>query len=151
MELTDQPTKKSRLTLYIVIAMVVGILFGYYLNKQAAGDKITYSPAKDFTGKDSLAITLSGTTYFQKIIVVKDSAAYKKMKDSVALDNWLVVANTSKHYVPAKLSIDKKIDMISMPQHGTTSIKALDEISDILKLFTTIFLRLVQMIIAPIV
>jgi Na+/H+-dicarboxylate symporter len=32
MEITQQPTKKSRLTLYIIIAMVLGIIAGYYVN-----------------------------------------------------------------------------------------------------------------------
>lgn len=33
MEITHQPTKKSRLTLYILIAMVLGIVVGYYVNE----------------------------------------------------------------------------------------------------------------------
>ena len=33
MEITHQPTKRSRLTLYILIAMVLGIVVGYYVNE----------------------------------------------------------------------------------------------------------------------
>jgi Na+/H+-dicarboxylate symporter len=32
MEITQQPTKKSRLTLYIMLAMILGIIAGYYVN-----------------------------------------------------------------------------------------------------------------------
>jgi Na+/H+-dicarboxylate symporter len=32
MEITQQPTKKSRLTLYIIIAMILGIIVGYFVN-----------------------------------------------------------------------------------------------------------------------
>jgi Na+/H+-dicarboxylate symporter len=32
MEITQQPTKKSKLTLYIIIAMILGIIVGYYVN-----------------------------------------------------------------------------------------------------------------------
>ncbi len=32
MEITHQPTKKSRLTLYIIVAMILGIIAGYYVN-----------------------------------------------------------------------------------------------------------------------
>ena len=152
MEINAQPAKKSKLTWYIIGAMILGIAVGYYINQYGAGDKVNYSPSKDFTGKDSIGITISGNTYFQQITVVKDSAAYKKMKDSVGEATWLVVSNTDKSYIPALLTADKKIDKIAtIPLHGGTSIKALNEVSDLLKLLTTIFLRLVQMIIAPIV
>ena len=33
MEITHQPTKKSKLTLYIIIGMVLGIIAGYYVNE----------------------------------------------------------------------------------------------------------------------
>jgi Na+/H+-dicarboxylate symporter len=33
MEITQQPTKKSRLTLYILIAMILGIMAGYYVHE----------------------------------------------------------------------------------------------------------------------
>ncbi len=32
MEITEQPTKRSRLTLYIIMAMILGIIVGYYVN-----------------------------------------------------------------------------------------------------------------------
>ncbi len=40
MEITHQPPKKSRLTLYILIAMVVGILVGYYVHENYAADTV---------------------------------------------------------------------------------------------------------------
>jgi Na+/H+-dicarboxylate symporter len=38
MEIAQQPTKKSRLTLYILIAMVLGIIAGYYVNTNYEAD-----------------------------------------------------------------------------------------------------------------
>jgi Na+/H+-dicarboxylate symporter len=38
MEITQQPTKKSKLTLYIIIAMVLGIIAGYYVNTNYEAD-----------------------------------------------------------------------------------------------------------------
>ncbi|HMK04671.1 MAG TPA: dicarboxylate/amino acid:cation symporter [Ferruginibacter sp.] len=152
MEIAHQPTKKSKLTLYILIAMVLGIVAGYYINQNAAGNKISYSPAKDYTGKDSFGLSISGSQYFQKVLVVKDSASYRNLKDSIPKGTWLVVSNTNKSYIPAELTENRKIDRVSAaPSHGTVSIVALNEIADFLKLLTTIFLRMVQMIIAPIV
>ncbi len=44
MEITQQPTKKSRLTLYILIAMFLGILAGYYVHENyEAGTVKTFS------------------------------------------------------------------------------------------------------------
>ncbi len=152
MEITQRPTKKSRLTLYIFIAMLLGIVVGYFINQNAAGSKIGYSPLKDFVGKDSLRISISGVKNTQHIFIVKDSGSYRKLKDSIDKQTWLVVSNTNKSYTPAAFSNSKKIDKIATPpSHGSASIIALNEIADLLKLLTTIFLRMVQMIIAPIV
>jgi Na+/H+-dicarboxylate symporter len=38
MEITQQPTKRSRLTLYIIIAMILGIIAGYYVNTNYEAD-----------------------------------------------------------------------------------------------------------------
>jgi Na+/H+-dicarboxylate symporter len=44
MEITQQPTKKSKLTLYILIAMVLGIAVGYYVHENyTAGTIKTFS------------------------------------------------------------------------------------------------------------
>ena len=53
MEITHQPTKRSRLTLYILIAMALGIAVGYWINQNA-------SPAfiKDFGPKIKLLTTV---------------------------------------------------------------------------------------------
>jgi Na+/H+-dicarboxylate symporter len=40
MEIAHQPTKKSRLTLYIMIAMVLGIVAGYYVHENYPADTI---------------------------------------------------------------------------------------------------------------
>jgi Na+/H+-dicarboxylate symporter len=44
MEITQQPTKKSRLTLYIIIAMILGIVAGYYVfNNYEADTRKTFA------------------------------------------------------------------------------------------------------------
>ncbi len=40
MEITHEPTKKSKLTLYIFIAMVLGIAVGYYVNKSFPNETV---------------------------------------------------------------------------------------------------------------
>ena len=53
MEVTHQPPQKSRLTLYIVIAMLLGILVGYFINQNASESFI-----KDFGPKIKLLTTI---------------------------------------------------------------------------------------------
>ena len=40
MEIAHQPTKKSRLTLYILIAMVLGIVAGYFVHENYPAETI---------------------------------------------------------------------------------------------------------------
>ena len=74
--------KKNRLTLYILVAMAAGIIVGYLMHQVGTGHKITYSPVKDYTGKDTITLVLSGKEVIQPIEVVKDSATYRLTKSS---------------------------------------------------------------------
>ncbi len=58
MEITHQPTKKSRLTLYILIAMVLGILAGYYVHEN-------YEAATVKTFSDNIKLL---TTIFLRMV-----------------------------------------------------------------------------------
>src|SRR5687768_10533510 len=139
--------KKNRLTVYILIAMAAGIIVGYLMHEVGTGHKITYSPSKDYTGKDTVTLVLAGKEVVQPIEVVKDSAAYRQT--SAAPGTWVVVANTNEAYETNK---DLSLNKIKVgPKHGSATIKAIQSFSDNIKLLTTIFLRLVQMIIAPLV
>jgi Na+/H+-dicarboxylate symporter len=53
MEITHQPTKKSRLTLYIVIAMILGIIVGYYVH-----EKYDAATVKTFSDNIKLLTTI---------------------------------------------------------------------------------------------
>jgi Na+/H+-dicarboxylate symporter len=53
MEITQQPPKKSRLTLYILIAMIVGIVVGYYVHENYPADTI-----KSFSDNIKLLTTI---------------------------------------------------------------------------------------------
>jgi Na+/H+-dicarboxylate symporter len=139
--------KKNRLTLYILIAMVAGIIVGYLMHQVGTGHKITYSPVKDYTGKDTITLVLGGREVLQPIEVVKDSAAFRAT--SAAPGTWVVVANTNEAYETNKALALNKIK--TSPKHGTATVTAIQKFSDNIKLLTTIFLRLVQMIIAPLV
>jgi Na+/H+-dicarboxylate symporter len=152
--------KKNRLTIFIVIAMILGVITGYLVNQFGNGSKITYAPAKDFTGSDNIVLKISGNDVTQPILVVKDSSAYRKASDSLKSGYWIVVANTAAAYTPSVFSdpaITTANSMVTLkgiskiPGHGIATIKSVQSFADIIRLLTTIFLRLVQMIIAPLV
>jgi dTDP-glucose pyrophosphorylase len=139
--------KKNRLTVYILIAMAAGIIVGYLMHTAGKGKGLTYFPAKDYTGKDTITLVLSGKEVIQPIEVVKDSVAFHQTK---AGPNILVfgVNSGSKYTVRDEFSLDK---IKEGPKHGSVVYTTIQSFSDNIKLLTTIFLRLVQMIIAPLV
>ncbi|MBL0154543.1 MAG: dicarboxylate/amino acid:cation symporter [Chitinophagaceae bacterium] len=145
--------KGNRLTIFIIAAMILGIGTGFLMNKYGNGKFINYAPAKDYTGNDSISFNISGVSVYQQILVVKDSASYKLKKDSAAGKCWLVVSNTNSKYIPLQILANSGLlQGIDKPsKHGAASITAIQNFSDNIKLLTTIFLRLVQMIIAPLV
>jgi len=144
--------KGNRLTFFILLAMVLGVIVGYMMNQYGRGSKITYAPAKDYVGADTVLISISGMEYRQPVLVVKDSAEYKKRKDSIDANTWLVISNSSKNYTPTILKqVKGKLESAKTSKNATAVITKLQTFSDNIKLLTTIFLRLVQMIIAPLV
>lgn len=144
--------KGNRLTFFILIAMALGVAVGYIMNQYGRGSKITYTPAKDYVGTDTVLISISGEEYKQPVLIVKDSAEFKKKKDSVDANTWLVISNSSKNYTPSQLNRSKgKLESAKTSKNATAIITQLQSFSDNIKLLTTIFLRLVQMIIAPLV
>ncbi|WP_315816928.1 hypothetical protein [Paraflavitalea speifideaquila] len=87
-----------------MISMVLGVLVGYIIHQYGTGSKISYAPAKDFTGKDTLVLNISGNELTQPIYVVKDSASYRRLKDSTEAGTWLVVSNSKGEYIPVALA-----------------------------------------------
>jgi Na+/H+-dicarboxylate symporter len=145
--------KGNRLTLFILIAMIAGVLTGYLVHEYGNGKKISYTPGKDFTGSDTLAFTVSGEKLVQPVVIVKDSTAYKRLKDSIPATTWLLVGGKTTDGIPPVLAQNSGTlkAIAQSPKKGSALITAVKSFSDIIKLLTTIFLRLVQMIIAPLV
>ncbi len=140
--------KGNRLTLYIILAMVLGIGVGYLVNQFGGGQEITYTPSKDFIGLDSLVVRSGNMQKTERVYVVKDSAILRKAKDSAGYN--LVLKNSATE-IKTQIG-ENTINEISVsPKSGSASITSIKSFSDIVKLLSTIFIRLVQMIIAPLV
>ncbi len=140
--------KGNKLTVYIIAAMILGIGAGYVVNQYGTGNTITYTSKKDYTGFDTLQVSVGKEWIQQPILVVKDSSGYKRKIDSVTKDVRLIVSN-----FPTNIEINAKGHIESAPivKNGSATITAINSIADILRLLSTIFIRLVQMIIAPLV
>jgi Na+/H+-dicarboxylate symporter len=152
MDISSKPTKKSKLTWYILAAMIVGIVVGYFINKNNAGNTLIYNAAKNATGTDTIAYKTTNGLVTKTIFLAKDTTALKKLKDSLGAANFYAVAGTETTLTLPEINGNNTLGAIKQqPKKGGAYVKALKEISDYLKLLTTIFLRLVQMIIAPIV
>jgi Na+/H+-dicarboxylate symporter len=141
-------SKGSKLTVFILLAMAIGIAVGYVLNKYGTGNEVGYTPKKDFTGSDTLRVAFGGQTITKPIFVYKDSADYKKRKDSVGNTAWSAFANSSTTFA---LGDEGRIEGSPSVKNGNANISAIKSFSDLLRLLSTIFIRLVQMIIAPLV
>jgi Na+/H+-dicarboxylate symporter len=134
--------------MYILLAMVLGIAVGYAYNQFGTGNKISYTPKKDFIGYDTLSVKFGGVQSTQLIYVAKDTGAYKAKRDSLPKDIWMAVANSSTTF---KLQGEGRIQNSPTVKQGSASSTSIRNASDLLKLLSTIFIRLVQMIIAPLV
>lgn len=134
--------KSNRLTLWIFIALVLGILCGWWLNvAYPAGQKKTYEAA--IAATDSSLHTMATSTPFKEKInaTLADSTADAKTK----WENLMRVIQAEKKNPPVSAALEKaaRIEEPSNPK--------LKSILEYLGILTDIFLRLIKMIIAPLV
>ena len=171
----QEKSKKSRLTLYIGIALVIGILTGFILNRQYVGtensrimnaeaqQKLLRDKMKAFElPKDSMAF---GALTKQR----DDISSKKKATERAILDN-----NTNTNGVDALLfysdslkNINNRISLLLDTSNAgyrallkekelvdaqkAESLKARDKKLDWFSLLADIFIRLIKMIVAPLV
>ncbi|HEX6916421.1 MAG TPA: dicarboxylate/amino acid:cation symporter [Chitinophagaceae bacterium] len=140
--------KGNRLTFFIILAMILGVVVGYLYHHYGTGKKITYVSNKDFTGIDSVTVRIGDRTVTYPVLVVKDSSRLSLKKDSLPHISWIALTNTP---VTFQVPGEERIAAVSAPAKGSAVITAIKSFSDIVKLLSTIFIRLVQMIIAPLV
>ena len=91
-------SKGNKLTFWILVSMVLGILVGYIYNQYGTGSKITYTPTRDYVGYDTLNVNFAGNPIQQRIFIVKDSTEFKSVRDSIGSAAWMAVSNTSTNF-----------------------------------------------------
>lgn len=127
MESTPSPAKKSRLTLYIVIALVLGIAVGFALNKSYVNTE------NEEIAKTDTAIREMST----KIAVEKDSATlagYTQTKNELNQARNATLASRDEKVEPFSLLADiflRLIKMIVAPLVFTTLVVGVAKLGDI--------------------
>lgn len=127
MESTPIPAKKSRLTLYIVIALLVGIAVGFVLNKTYLNDA-NYSIAESDVAIRDLSA---------KMVIEKDSATlaeYTYKKNELNQVRNAALASRDKKVEPFSLLADiflRLIKMIVAPLVFTTLVVGVAKLGDI--------------------
>ncbi|WP_246297023.1 dicarboxylate/amino acid:cation symporter [Flavobacterium inviolabile] len=146
----------NKLFIAIIISLILGILLGFLVNSFGKGNTLRYTPAKQ--GEDELVfLTNDGVKHTQKVFVVKDSLEYKEFQKTLAPDAEvmpLVVTGKKIAFVPAILAKNNNLKLdktFKSKNESVTAIDNIDSFSEKIKLLGTIFIRLVQMIIAPLV
>ncbi|MFM2361040.1 MAG: hypothetical protein RLY16_3033 [Bacteroidota bacterium] len=169
------PQKKNRLTLYIGIALLIGIAAGFFMNKNYVGEenlKIAHAELQAKTlqqqlhayeqPKDTvlfnmlkLALTKIETdkkTAEQQLLLNEDGAAthkaIKKLNDSIAIIKTAMAAQTDTALASYKQLLKQK-ELVSLQK--TDALKARDKKLDWFTILADIFLRLIKMIVAPLV
>ncbi|MBL7943901.1 MAG: dicarboxylate/amino acid:cation symporter [Flavobacteriales bacterium] len=134
--------KSNKLTLWIFIALLLGILCGWWLNVQYPAE-----PKK--TTAEALAATAETLTQLETATPLKEQVA-KTLADSTMEERakWetvmkLIQAEKKNPSVSSALEKAARID-----EPGNKKLKS---ILDYLAILTDIFLRLIKMIIAPLV
>jgi len=170
-----KPTKRNRLTLYIGIALVAGIIAGFILNKNYVGAENTkianaevqamhlHEKMKTYeVVKDSVAFT--GLLAIQKDITIQKKQAETNLlnsgdetrsfaniqlfSDSLKVINGQLAALTDTANVSYK-ELQRQSQLISVQKNN--SLTERDKKLDWFTILADIFLRLIKMIVAPLV
>ncbi len=171
----EKSTKKNRLTLYIGIALVIGIVTGFILNKTYVGTENTkianaeiqsahllqqmhpFEKIKDsitFTAlqKQQQLISDQKKAAEQSLLNTNDEttalASIKLLSDSLKSINSMLALQTDTAASAYKVLLKQK-ELVSLQKND--NLKARDKKLEWFTILADIFLRLIKMIVAPLV
>ncbi len=168
-------SKKSRLTLYIGIALLLGIVAGFILNKQYVGNENARIMQAELTQKllrNSLKAyeTPKDSVAFHALSVQRDALVSKKKaaehdilesNDATAIMNRISGYTDSINHLTSSMSVlldtanvaykalVKEKELVDAQKNA--SLKARDKKLEWFSLLADIFIRLIKMIVAPLV
>jgi Na+/H+-dicarboxylate symporter len=135
-------TKSNKLTLWIFIALLIGILFGAFLNHTYPPQKAkSYEEALQTIAAEMKAVEQDATLKIKINGALADSTLGAKEKWEQAAS--YIIAEKTKKSVNERLAKAAEKEEV---MHGT-----LKQVLEYISIFTEIFLSLIKMIIAPLV
>ena len=150
---------QNKLFFAIIIALVFGVIIGGIVNQFYRGVEIRINTEKldEKNPSDDVVnfTTTDGKTFSQKIHIVKDDKELSSFLKTNK-DNEVIPLKTGAKTVFVPIAFKKltnsQIKSVEKSSAGrVTSIENISSFSELIKLLGTIFIRLVQMIIAPLV
>ncbi|MEY4929438.1 MAG: hypothetical protein RI909_162, partial [Bacteroidota bacterium] len=127
MELASVPPKKSRLTLYIIIALFAGIAMGFVLNKNYLNEEnksLTFVQASIDETNEALRVSTDSTTRVQLL----------EKKKALGKERGAILSARDKKVEPFSLLADiflRLIKMIVAPLVFTTLVVGVAKLGDI--------------------
>ena len=146
--------KSNKLTVFIIVAMVLGIIVGGILNKKTTGKELLYTPLADSLGMDVISLNYGDKTYTQNIFIAKDEKEKKIMADSLGKNIPIAVKGKALTFIPSVINTSEQNDLnceISGSKKGVVEKSLIKKIATNISILTTVFLSLIKMIIAPLV
>jgi Na+/H+-dicarboxylate symporter len=150
--------KNNKLFIAIIFALILGVALGGYMNIFGRGKSIrinTEAIANNNSPLDEVTYTTTdGKTYQQKIFIYDNKTKVDSLTKVFAdQDVVLVPQEADASFIPNKIKDqDVLLEKVEKSKDGrTTSIKNISSFSEKIKILGTIFIRLIQMIIAPLV
>ncbi len=147
-------SKSNKLTVFILVAMALGIFIGALLHKNATGKEITYTPNKDYTGQEKIILDYGNVKHEVNIYVVKTAVEKQMISDSLGNGVVATTVNKAVTFIPPNVSSGKSEDLdcdITGAKNGAVEITLIKKIASNISILTSIFLSLIKMIIAPLV
>ena len=171
----QEKSKKHRLTLYIGIALIIGIATGFILNKQYVGtenNRITNAEIQQKLLRNKMKVfeMPKDTLAFQSLTKLKVAVtAKKKTAEKAILDNntntsgadELIIYTDSLKNINSRISLlldtanagykamQKEKELVDVQK--TETLKARDKKLEWFSLLADIFIRLIKMIVGPLV
>lgn len=149
---------QNKLFIAIIVALIIGVILGGVVNKFQRGTEIRINTdlidAKHAPLDEVKFVSSDGKSLSQKIYIAEN--AHKKdslTKVFQGQDILVVDKGTKTVFEPTSLvGKNVQIEKVEKSQNGrVTMIDDITSFSEMIKLLGTIFIRLVQMIIAPLV
>jgi len=150
--------KNNKLFIAIIIALLLGVALGGYVNIFGRGQSIrinTETPVKNDSPFDAVSYTTTdGKVYNQKIYIYDNEKHSDSLTKAFAGKDVVLILNQEKaSFIPNQLTgTSDQIEKVEKSTDGrSTSVGVISSFSEKIKILGTVFIRLIQMIIAPLV